>query len=196
MTDIKRTFDILAAMTTGVVMAPVVASAAFAMAVANQSFPLYRQKRIGLHGKPFTIYKIKTMKDAKDHNGIPLPDNHRTTILGQYIRKSRIDELPQLFNILRGDMSMVGPRPVSSHIPRGHDEKRRSVRPGLTGLAQLHGCNGMSDDEILRLDHAYIDDQSILNDVMIIFLTPMSLIKNWGAPHYNKNAQLSVRPKV
>lgn len=190
--DLKRAFDI-AASSVGIVAATVpVLGIAFAMAVANKSWPFFAQERIGLNQQTFTIYKIKTMFEAYDDEGRPLPDDLRTTRLGVLVRKSRLDELPQFLNVLKGDMSMVGPRPLVIEQEEAWDMKRHSVRPGLTGPAQLAGKNRLSTDEILAMDHEYVDNQSFIGDLAMIVKTPISLIKNRNVPHYNKRAQRNI----
>jgi lipopolysaccharide/colanic/teichoic acid biosynthesis glycosyltransferase len=192
--DIKRIFDISVSGAGIAVLAMPVLGVAFTMAAVNRSGPFFVQERIGKDGNPFRIIKIKTMNDARDESGRLLPDDQRVSTLGIWLRKSRIDELPQLINVFKGDMSIVGPRPVTAHVPViAADEKRRRALPGLTGPAQIAGKNGLMAEEILELDHGYIDHHSFGGDLKIMLLTPLSLIKNIKTPHYNKDAQDSLR---
>lgn len=188
---LKRTFDIAFSSVGLIATAPVALSACFAMAVTNRfsSFPIYKQTRVGLDKEPFTIYKVKSMSDAVDKDGKPLPDEERTSALGKIIRKARIDEFPQFLNILKGDMSAVGPRAVPHHSPLADDDKRHSVKPGLTGPAQIAGKNSLSAQKILSLDHSYVDNQSLILDIKLCAGTPISVIKNRNVPHFREDAQ-------
>lgn len=135
---------------------------------------IFRQKRPGLHGKIFELYKFRSMTDARDENGELLPDNVRLTPFGKKLRASSIDELPELINILKGDMSIVGPRPLLvEYLPLYNEEQahRHDVRPGLTGWAQINGRNAISWEEKFRLDVWYVNNISFLLDAKIFFLT-------------------------
>ena len=191
---LKRAFDIVVASVGLVVTSPITLSIGFSMAVAYKSSPLYRQIRVGLNNKPFTIYKIKSMNDSKDEQGFLLSDERRTSRLGRFLRKTHLDELPQLLNILKGDMSIVGPRPVHANVKESKDKKRHLVRPGLTGMVQISGKNLLSHDECLELDHAYVDNNSLSKDFMICVRTPMSIVKFRHAPHFKESAQISHTP--
>ncbi len=194
--DLKRIFDVTLAATGIVMTAPVALAACFAMAITNRSFPIYTQTRLGLNKEPFNIYKIKSMKDTVDESGKPLPDDERTTLLGKAIRKIRIDEIPQFVNILKGEMSSVGPRAVPLHSPLSMDEKRHQVKPGLTGFAQIAGKNNFTAQQILEMDHLYVDTQSLLVDLKTCALTPVTgLLANLKAPHNRKDAQVSSAPE-
>lgn len=195
--NLKRAFDIAFATTGLVVTAPVTLAASFTMAAVHRSSPFYKQTRLGLDQKPFTIYKIKSMSDAVDNNGKPLPDEERTSPLGKLIRKARFDEFPQFWNILKGDMSAVGPRAVPEHSPLANDEKRHSVKPGLTGPAQIAGKNSLSAEQILKLDHEYVDTQSLVTDIKICALTSTKgIMKNLKAPHFREDAQSSLAEEM
>lgn len=185
--DIKRAFDITFASAGIVAAAPVALATCFIMAATNKSSPIYTQTRLGQDKKPFTIFKIKSMTDETDDNGIPLPDEQRTSTIGKIIRKARIDESPQLFNILRGDMSVVGPRPVPAYSQLSGDDKRYDIKPGLTGPAQIAGANSLSAAQILELDHGYVDCNSLVKDIKICALTPISLITNRDVPHFGND---------
>ena len=144
---------------------------------------LFRQTRPGLGGKPFTIYKFRTMRDAVDSHGRPLPDAKRLTTLGRVLRTTSIDELPQLFNMLKGDMSLVGPRPLLlEYLPLYSESqaRRHDVRPGITGLAQVSGRNSLSWEEKLELDSYYAQHCSWRLDVKIIARTVVSLFRREG----------------
>ena len=144
---------------------------------------IFRQERPGFHAKPFYVYKFRTMTDERDENGELLPDDIRLTKTGKMIRKLSLDELPQLFNILKGDMSFVGPRPLlMKYLPYYtiDERKRHSVRPGITGLAQVKGRNRLSWDKRLALDVEYVEKQSLLLDIKIILLTIKKVFKNDG----------------
>ncbi|WP_280530851.1 sugar transferase [Pseudomonas sessilinigenes] len=135
---------------------------------------LFRQVRPGFQGKPFEMLKFRTMLDGVDANGVQLPDSERLTKFGRFLRSSSLDELPGLINVLKGDMSIVGPRPLlMSYLPLYSTEQNRRhlVRPGVTGLAQVSGRNSLSWEEKFRLDVWYVDNQSLVLDLKIIFLT-------------------------
>jgi len=189
--SLKRAYDIAFGTVGLIATAPITLAACFAMSATNRfkSSPIYKQTRIGQNNEPFTIYKVKSMSDAVDDDGKPLPDEQRTTSLGKLIRKTRIDEFPQFINILRGDMSAVGPRAVPEHSPLADDDKRHSVKPGLTGPAQIAGKNSLSAQQILDLDHEYVDTQSLILDVKLCAETPISVIRNRNVPHFREDAQ-------
>lgn len=142
---------------------------------------LFKQQRPGLHGKPFYLYKFRTMTDERDEKGELLPDHVRLTPFGQFLRKFSLDELPQLYNILKGDMSFVGPRPLlMKYLPyyTDREKKRHNVRPGITGLAQVSGRNNLGWDERLELDVKYVENYSFWLDLKIIFLTIKKVLKS------------------
>ena len=144
---------------------------------------LFRQVRPGLDGKPFTMIKFRTMRDACSADGMPLPDAERLTPLGRFLRASSIDELPELWNVLRGEMSLVGPRPLlMEYLPLYSPEqaRRHLVRPGLTGWAQVNGRNAISWDEKFNLDVWYVDNRSLAVDLKIIALTIRKIIIKEG----------------
>ncbi|MEF1193395.1 sugar transferase, partial [Vibrio parahaemolyticus] len=135
---------------------------------------LFRQTRPGLNGKPFEMVKFRTMKDAVDQQGSPLPDSERMTPFGDKLRNSSLDELPELWNVLKGEMSLVGPRPLlMQYLPLYSKEqsRRHDVRPGVTGWAQVNGRNAISWEEKFKLDVWYVENQSFWLDIKIIFLT-------------------------
>lgn len=144
---------------------------------------LFKQERPGLHGKIFMLYKFRSMTDAKDGEGQLRPDSERLTTFGRFLRKSSIDELPELFNILKGDMSFVGPRPLLvQYLPRYNEEqaRRHNVKPGLTGWAQVNGRNEISWEEKFKLDVWYVENWSPWLDLKILFLTLKVVLKRSG----------------
>ena len=141
---------------------------------------VFTQERPGLNGKPFYIYKFRTMTNETDEQGNLLPNEKRMTKPGQIIRKLSLDELPQLFNVLKGDMSLIGPRPfiVGEPLPKDHiDKMRYSVRPGMTGYAQIHGKRKLSHKDKLKYDVEYAKNYSLFLDIKIIFLTVFNMIQ-------------------
>jgi len=143
----------------------------------------FRQIRPGFHGKPFTIYKFRTMLNAYDKSGNLLPDKERLTRFGKFLRSTSLDELPELFNILKGEMSIVGPRPLlMQYLERYSPEqaRRNEVRPGLTGWAQINGRNAITWEEKFRLDVWYVNNQSFRLDMKIIFMTILKVLKREG----------------
>ena len=141
---------------------------------------LFKQERPGLNGKTFTLYKFRTMTDKKDEEGNLLPDDERLTKFGKFLRKTSLDELPETFNILKGDMSVIGPRPLlTEYLPYYTEEEmhRHDVRPGLSGLAQINGRNAISWEEKFKYDLEYVDNISFANDIKIIFKTVLKVLK-------------------
>lgn len=144
---------------------------------------IFKQKRPGLYGKPFYVYKFRTMTDEKDENGKLLPDEVRLTKTGKIIRKLSLDELPQLFNVLKGELSLVGPRPLlMEYLPLYTTEqaRRHEVKPGITGWAQVNGRNAISWEEKFALDVWYVDNQSFWLDMKILFMTVIKVFKREG----------------
>ncbi|QMT34416.1 sugar transferase [Conchiformibius steedae DSM 2580] len=144
---------------------------------------LFRQTRPGLDGKPFEMLKFRTMRDAVDRDGNLLPDSERLTDFGTKLRASSLDELPELWNVLKGDMSLVGPRPLlMEYLPLYNDEQKRrhEVRPGITGWAQVNGRNAISWEEKFKLDVWYVDNQSLWLDMKILFLTVKKVLIKEG----------------
>nr|WP_313062309.1 sugar transferase [Moraxella sp. CTOTU49097] len=171
---LKRTFDIAASASALVVLSPVLAITAYKVKKELGSPVLFRQTRPGLHGKPFEMIKFRTMKDASDKEGNALPDSERLTEFGKKLRASSLDELPELWNVLKGDMSLVGPRPLlMEYLPLYNAEqaKRHNVRPGVTGYAQVNGRNSLSWEDKFKLDTWYVEHQSFLLDMKILLKT-------------------------
>lgn len=179
----KRLFDIVLAVLILVVLSPVLALVTFAVRLKLGSPVLFRQARPGINGKPFMLYKFRTMTDERDVKGNLLSDAQRLGPLGQFLRATSLDELPELWNVLKGDMSLVGPRPLlMEYLPlyTKAQARRHEVRPGVTGWAQVNGRNGLSWDERFALDVWYVDNRSVWLDVKILFLTVWKVVRREG----------------
>lgn len=166
-----------------IALAPVIIVVAWAIRKKLGSPVIFSQVRPGLNGKPFRMVKFRTMRDAFDANGQPLPDTERMTPFGSFLRSSSLDELPELWNVLKGDMSLVGPRPLlMEYLPLYNAEqyRRHEVRPGISGWAQVNGRNALSWDEKFKLDVWYVDNRSILLDFKVIFLTLKKVVVRDG----------------
>lgn len=176
---IKRLFDITAASSALVVLAPIYAVTAYKVKKNLGSPVLFRQVRPGLHGQPFEMLKFRSMKDATDAEGNVLPDSERLTDFGKRLRDSSLDELPELWNVIKGDMSLVGPRPLlMEYMPLYNDEQKRRhhVRPGVTGYAQVNGRNAIGWDKKFELDTWYVDNQSLWLDIKILIKTVKKVV--------------------
>jgi len=176
---IKRLFDIAAASSALMVLTPVYAVTAYKVKRNLGSPVLFRQVRPGLHGQPFEMLKFRSMKDAVDADGNVLPDSERLTDFGKRLRDSSLDELPELWNVIKGDMSLVGPRPLlMEYLPLYNDEQKRRhhVRPGITGYAQVNGRNAIGWDEKFALDAWYVDNQSLWLDIKILVKTVKKVV--------------------
>lgn len=176
---LKRAFDIAASTSALVVLSPVLAITAYKVKKELGSPVLFRQTRPGLHGRPFEMIKFRTMKDASDKEGNALPDSERLTEFGKKLRASSLDELPELWNVLKGDMSLVGPRPLlMEYLPLYNAEqaKRHNVRPGVTGYAQVNGRNSLSWEDKFKLDTWYVEHQSLWLDMKILLKTVKKVI--------------------
>ncbi|KAB7664461.1 sugar transferase [Plesiomonas shigelloides] len=170
----KRFFDILVSFFALVIFSPILVFVAWKIRKNLGSPVLFRQTRPGLNGTPFEMVKFRTMRDAVDANGNPLPDADRMTVFGNKLRNSSLDELPELWNVLKGDMSLVGPRPLlMQYLPLYNQEqaRRHEVRPGVTGWAQINGRNAISWEDKFKLDIWYIDNRSFWLDLKILLLT-------------------------
>ena len=179
----KRAIDTIVAIFLVVVFLPAFLLVSF-LVFLFMGYPiLFKQVRSGLSGRPFQIYKFRTMSNKQDSSGRMLPDEQRMTKLGTILRKLSLDELPQLLNVLKGDMSLVGPRPLlMEYLPLYTSEqgKRNTVKPGITGWAQVNGRNNISWEEKFKLDVWYVDNQSLLLDFEIILLTIKTIISRKG----------------
>lgn len=180
---IKRIFDILVSVAVLVMLLPVIAVVALLVQRRLGSPVLFRQIRPGKYGKPFRMMKFRTMLNASDEQGNPLPDSERMTPFGQFLRASSLDELPELWNVLKGEMSLVGPRPLlMEYLPLYSQEqyRRHEVRPGVTGWAQVNGRNAVSWEDKFRMDVWYVDNQSFWLDLKILFLTVKKVLARDG----------------
>ncbi len=180
---LKPLFDTAAALLLLILLSPVIGLTIFILALANKGKVFFLQKRPGYNSKPFKIIKFKTMRDAFDEKGNPLPDEERLTKIGQFVRSTSLDELLQLINVLKGDMSLVGPRPLlMQYLERYNSEqvRRHKVKPGITGWAQVNGRNAISWEEKFRFDVEYFDKQSFILDIKILWMTFLNVIKRKG----------------
>ena len=185
---IKQVFDFLAALLGLLILAPVFVVSAIAIYIRMGNPILFTQRRPGKDSLIFTFYKFRTMTDERDADGKLLPDEKRLTAIGQILRKTSLDELPQLWNVLKGDMSFVGPRPLLvSYLDRYTLEqaRRHELKPGITGWAQVNGRNTLSWEEKFKLDVWYVDHWSLWLDFIILFLTLIKVIKREGISQEN-----------
>jgi len=179
----KRVFDFTFVLIGLICISPILIIIAVILSVSNQGLPFFFQVRPGLNNKLFSVIKFKTMNDKKDQFGNLLPDAERLTKLGSFIRKASLDEFPQLFNVLKGDMSLVGPRPLLvEYLPLYSKEQasRHFVKPGITGWAQVNGRNAISWEQKFILDVWYVENQTFLLDIKILFLTVLKVFKRDG----------------
>ena len=180
---LKRAMDILISGLALVFLSPLLLAVGVLVRLRLRASPLFEQVRPGRGGRPFTIYKFRTMTDARNAEGQLLPDRERLSSLGRFLRSTSLDELPELFNILRGDMSLVGPRPLlMQYLARYTPEqlRRHAIRPGLTGWAQVHGRNATTWEERLALDVWYVDNRSMRLDLQIIGMTVLYVLRRRG----------------
>lgn len=176
---LKRLLDIIIASTALILLSPLYAYVAYKVKKNLGSPVLFRQIRPGLHGKPFEMIKFRTMKDAIDEQGNPLPDSERLTPFGKMLRSTSLDEMPELWNVIKGDMSVVGPRPLlMEYLPLYNKEqaKRHEVRPGMTGYAQVNGRNAISWEQKFKLDTWYVENRSVWLDFKIMLQTVKKVI--------------------
>ena len=180
---VKRFFDIFSSLLAIILLSPILLITAVTVRIKLGSPVLFKQERPGKDEKIFVLKKFRTMTDERDENGELLPDDVRLTKFGQFLRSTSIDELPELFNILKGDMSVIGPRPLLvRYLPRYNEyqHRRHEVRPGLSGWAQVNGRNTVSWEEKFRMDVEYVDNYSLLFDIKILFLTIVNVLKHEG----------------
>ncbi|MCI6253612.1 sugar transferase [Eubacterium coprostanoligenes] len=180
---IKRILDIISSLLAIIILSPLLAVTAVLVKTKLGSPVLFKQERPGKDEKIFTLMKFRTMTDERDENGELLPDEVRLTKFGKFLRSTSIDELPELFNILKGDMSVIGPRPLLvKYLPRynEHQHRRHEVRPGLSGWAQVNGRNTVSWEDKFDMDVHYVDNYSFAMDVKILFMTVLNVIKKEG----------------
>lgn len=179
----KRLFDLLAATVLLIAAAPILVVAAFAVRLALGKPVFWRQMRPGLYGRPFLMIKFRTMTNATDTQGALLPDEQRMTRVGRLLRSSSLDELPELWNVVKGDMGLVGPRPLlMQYLERytAEQARRHEVRPGITGLAQVSGRNTLGWDEKFALDVRYVDNLSLRLDAKLLVLTIWNVLSRDG----------------
>ncbi|MGO4271107.1 sugar transferase [Paenibacillus sp. TAF58] len=184
----KRFCDLLVSIPLFVLFLPIIGIVAILVRLKLGSPVIFKQQRPGLHGQPINLYKFRTMTEARDHEGNLLSDSIRLTPFGMFLRKYSLDELLQLVNVIQGDLSLVGPRPLlMDYLPLYNEEqaKRHQVRPGITGWAQVNGRNKISWEDKFKLDVWYVENQSFLLDVKILALTFVKVVKSDGISHGN-----------
>lgn len=189
----KRLFDIILAATGLIILSPLFLFLSLLVLFLDKQFPFYYQPRPGLHGKIFIIAKFKTMHDLRDKEGLLLPDFQRTTRFGKFLRQTSLDELPQLWNVLTGDMSLVGPRPLlTEYLPLYNKTqwRRHHTKPGITGWAQINGRNNIEWIEKFEYDLWYIDHKSFQLDLNILFLTFKKAVI-----HFEPDTTRNITPK-
>jgi lipopolysaccharide/colanic/teichoic acid biosynthesis glycosyltransferase len=181
--SIKPVFDFFSAFALLAILSPIIILTTLVLVIANKGKVFFLQPRPGLNAQFFKIIKFKTMRDAFDSEGKPLPDELRLTRIGQFVRAASLDELLQLINVLKGDMSLVGPRPLLVqylNLYNKEQARRHEVKPGITGWAQVNGRNAISWEEKFRLDVEYVDKQSFCLDCKILWMTFLNVIKRKG----------------
>ena len=179
----KRIIDVIGSVLGLLILSPLFLVITFGLYFANQGKPLFIQKRPGMNGRVFSIIKFKTMNDMKDENGNLLPDGERLTPIGSFVRKTSLDEIPQLINVFKGEMSLIGPRPLLVHyldLYSDFQNRRHDVRPGITGWAQVHGRNAISWEKKFEYDVWYVDNLSFVLDLKILLKTVLKVVKSEG----------------
>lgn len=182
----RRALELVIVVLLALLLAPVYATVAALVRIVMGRPVLFQQWRPGLKGRPFRLLKFRTMRDARDHGGQLLPDSKRLTCLGQFLRRTSLDELPELLSVLKGDMSLVGPRPLlMKYLPLYSPEqmRRHDVKPGITGWAQVNGRNALTWEEKFALDVWYVDHQSLQLDIKIFLLTILRILAREGINH-------------
>ncbi len=180
---LKRWIEFFLSSMAFILLIPVFTAIMFLLVIANRGQPFFTQDRPGLHGRLFKVIKFKTMNDRRGYDGELLPDANRLTSLGKIVRKTSLDEIPQLLNVITGDMSLIGPRPLlEEYLPLYSDEqaRRHEVRPGITGWAQVNGRNAIGWDEKFRLDVWYVNNISFALDLRILLLTVKKVLYSDG----------------
>lgn len=193
-TFFKPLLDLFVALLGLLLLSPIFLLITLVLSIANNGQPFFFQKRPGKNERIFSIIKFKTMNDKKDALGNLLPDAERLTAVGKFVRKTSLDEIPQLINVLKGDMSLVGPRPLlPEYLPLYNEEqrKRHEVKPGITGWAQVNGRNAISWQDKFRLDVEYVEKQSFALDLKIVFLTIKKVFKSEGI---SADGQATIEP--
>lgn len=183
MPTIKRVFDLIMTIPAFIIFLPILAIISISVVVLLKPPVFFRQERPGLYGRPFRLIKFRTMTNAKDTTGVLLSDKDRLTRFGRFLRGTSLDELPTLWNVLMGEMSLVGPRPLlMQYLDRYTQEqaRRHEVKPGITGWAQINGRNAISWEEKFKLDVWYVDNRSLWLDIKIIFITIWKILKREG----------------
>ncbi|WP_419662633.1 undecaprenyl-phosphate galactose phosphotransferase [Desulfosarcina variabilis str. Montpellier] len=196
---VKRLFDLVLTVPAFLILSPLLLSIATSIRLIIGQPILFSQTRPGLDGMPFTLYKFRTMTDARDEKGNLLPDADRLTPLGRFLRSTSLDELPELINILKGDMSIVGPRPLlMQYLDRYTPEqaRRHEVKPGLTGWAQINGRNAISWEEKFALDVWYVDHRSFWLDLKIIALTVLKVLRREGISAEGEATASEFNPQI
>lgn len=182
----KRLVDISVTLPALIILSPVMGVIGILVRLKLGSPVIFSQERPGLHGRPFLLYKFRTMTDDRDEDGNLLPDAERLTEFGKFLRSTSLDELPELWNVFKGDMSLVGPRPLLMEyldLYSQEQARRHHVKPGLTGWAQVNGRNALTWEERFRLDAWYVDNFNFWLDMKIIFMTIVNIIKREGINH-------------
>ena len=191
---LKPILDFILAFIAFIILSPIFIITLILLSVSNQGNPFFFQSRPGKNGRIFKVIKFKTMSDKKDRQGNLLPDRDRLTKTGNFVRKTSLDEIPQLINVLKGDMSLVGPRPLLvKYLPLYNtvQKRRHDVKPGITGWAQVNGRNAISWEEKFNYDVWYVDHQSLSLDLKIIFKTIQKVLKSEGI---NTQGQATTKP--
>lgn len=183
MISIKRFLDVVVSLSALIALSLVIVFTAILIRLKLGSPIIFKQERPGLHGTPFYIYKFRSMTDEHDEKGELLPDHIRLTSFGKFLRKVSLDELPQLINVLKGDISLVGPRPLLMdylELYTPEQKRRHEVKPGITGWAQVNGRNAITWEEKFKLDVWYVDNRSFMLDLKILFMTVIKVFKSEG----------------
>jgi len=186
---LKRFFDFFISLLVILALSPIILIVAVLIKIKLGSPIIFKQERPGIHAKPFYVYKFRSMTDKRDNRGILLPDHLRITQFGNLLRKLSLDELPQLFNVLKGDISLVGPRPLLMEyieLYTVYQARRHEVKPGITGWAQVNGRNSISWEEKFELDVWYVDNHSFWLDIKILILTVVKVFKREGINQTNR----------